>query len=56
MASTSAPAYREPRDLQLQLNHSDEFEFAPAWGEGAASALRMLRSLEQRRQLSQPAE
>jgi hypothetical protein len=54
MASTSIPAYRDPRDMQLQ--RPDEFEFAASWGEGAASALRMLRSLEQRRQLSQPAE
>jgi hypothetical protein len=28
----------------------------PSWGEGAASALHMLRSLEQRRQLMQPTE
>jgi hypothetical protein len=54
MANTSIPAYREPRETQLQ--RPDQFEFARSWGEGAASALRMLRTLEQRRQLAQPAE
>jgi len=52
MASASAPVHRDVREPQPQP--PGELDHEPSWGEGSASALRMLRSLEQQRRLVQP--